>query len=408
MSLLACHVGAEEVPSTFDDNDGGFVDDGADFDDDDDDAPEPYDGGGFDDTVGDTTAGPVDAFSGAPTLPGAAEPLDFPLEMMAQGGSAGMGDDFLDGIFGGNWAGPGGAWKHTKTDKGDGTKDKKAPKEKFVLDFSIEIPASALAGADVPTAYTLSAAVLENNTEESTTMPEDLHYQLKDLCTLFTKPSVRVGQGQSAGDGGVGSSAGGGGDWYDYGNENDMENFCPDMDAGGAGMDDDDDDCGGGGMGFDDSIADESGMIGAPQLVGDTKINYARAAAKLDVHLLKESIWETIEDKQQPLSESTNKKKQDDGVVQGFQSVIGGVNEHVPVEKKEMLKDVSVPFCFICLLHLANEKNLVLTDDKLGRLNRLDIGPDGSEGEGSGSCDWATASKNFDKIVGKSGAVRAA
>ena len=99
MSLLACHVGAEEVPSTFDDNDGGFVDDGADFDDDDDDAPEPYDGGGFDDTVGDTTAGPVDAFSGAPTLPGAAEPLDFPLEMMAQGGSAGMGDDFLDGIF---------------------------------------------------------------------------------------------------------------------------------------------------------------------------------------------------------------------------------------------------------------------------------------------------------------------
>ena len=40
-------------------------------------------------------------------------------------------------------------------------KPKKAPKEKFVIDFSIQIPESALAGVDLPTAYTLSAAALE-------------------------------------------------------------------------------------------------------------------------------------------------------------------------------------------------------------------------------------------------------
>ena len=387
------------MPSTFDDgDDGGFVDDGADFDDDDDEGFSADGGGGLDE-AGNDGAGAVDAFSSGPAVPDP-EPLDFPLEMMAQAGGGGERGDFRDSIFGANWAGPGGTWKHAK-DKGDKTKDKKAPKEKFVLDYSVQVPDSALACAKSPTAFTLSAAALENNTEELTTMPEDLHYQLTDLCTLFTKPKVRVGQGQSAGDAGVGSATGDG--WYDYGNENDMENFCPDMDAGGA---DDDDDCSGG-MGMDDSMVDESGMIGAPQLVGDTKINYARAAKKVDVHLLKESIWETIEDKQQPLSDATNKSKRGDAAVQGFQSVIGGVNEHVPSEKKEMLKDVSVPFCFICLLHLANEKNLVLTDDKLGRLNRLDIGPDGSDGEGTGSCDWATASKNFDKIAGKSGAVRA-
>ena len=388
---------AEEMPSTFDDDDeaGGFVDDGADFDDDDDGAGATYDGG--DEPAGDS-AHMVDAFSGAPKVAGAEELLDFPLEMMAQGGGDGMRGDFRDSIFGANWAGPGGKWKHSK-DKPDGATDKKGPKEKFVLDFSVQVPDSALECAKAATAFTLSATALENNTEESTTMPEDLHYQLKELCTLFTKPSVRVGQGQSAGDGGAGSAAGGEG-WYDYGNENDMENFCPDLDAGGV---DDDDDCGG----LDDSLVDESGMIGAPQLVGDTKINYARAAKKVDVHLLKESIWDTIEDKQKPLSDATNKSKQGTGVVQGFQSIIGGVNDHVPADKKDMLKDVSVPFCFICLLHLANEKNLVLTDDKLGKLARLDIGPDGSEGEGTGSCDWATASKNFDKIAGKSGAVRA-
>jgi condensin complex subunit 2 len=385
------------MSSTFDDDDAGaFVDDGADFDDDDDGAGAPYDG--MDEPAAE---GAVDAFSSAPTVPGAEEPLDFPLEMMAQDGGDGMRRDFRDSIFGANWAGPGGSWKHSK-DKADGSKDKKAPKEKFVLDFSVKVPGSVLECAKSPTAFTLSAAALENNTEESTTMPEDLHYQLKDLCTLFTKPSVRVAQGQSAGGGGVGSAAGGDG-WYDYGNENDMENFCPDLDAGGM---DDDDDCVGG-MGLEDSTADESGMIGAPQLVGDTKINYARAAKKVDVHLLKESIWDTIEDKHQPLSDATNKSKGDASTVQGFQTVIGGINEHVPDNKKDMLKDVSVPFCFICLLHLANEKNLVLTDDKLGMLSRLDIGPDGSEGEGTGSCDWATASKNFDKIAGKSGAVRA-
>jgi len=382
------------------------VDDGADFDDDDDD-----DGGGFDDDGGfdsSVSGGGVDAFAGAPTVPGAAEPLDFPMEMMAQGGGGG-GEDFMEGVFGGNWAGPGGAWKK-QSEKATGAKEKKAPKEKFVIDFSIQIPESALAGVDLPTAYTLSAAALENNTEESTTMPEDLHYQLKDLCTLFTKPTVRVGQGSSAGGDGVGSSAGGEG-WYDYGNENDMENFCPD--EGGGMDDDDDDDMGGDGGGFGDfgdSQLDDSGMIGAPQLVGDTKINYARAAKKGDVHLLEESIWDTIEDKSKTaLSDASNKKKDAGAVdIRGFQETIGGINEHVPSDKKDMLKDVSVPFCFICLLHLANEKNLVLTDDKLGLLNRLDIGPDGSEGAGTGSCDWATASKNFDKIAGKSGsAVRA-
>ena len=133
-------------------------------------------------------------------------------------------------------------------------------------------------------------------------------------------------------------------------------------------------------------------MIGAPQLVGDTRINYARVANKVDVHVLKEAMLETLEDQvleDKPLSDKSNKKgkkKGDDNM--DFQEVITGINGHVSTEKKELLKDANVSFCFICLLHLANEKNLVLTDDKLGKLNMLAIGPDGSAGAGTGSCDW--------------------
>jgi hypothetical protein len=47
-------------------------------------------------------------------------------------------------IFGGNWAGPGGL-KVAKADKGSDAKTEKAPKEKFSIDFSVAIPADALA-----------------------------------------------------------------------------------------------------------------------------------------------------------------------------------------------------------------------------------------------------------------------
>ncbi|GJJ67745.1 hypothetical protein EMPS_00091 [Entomortierella parvispora] len=42
---------------------------------------------------------------------------------------------------------------------------------------------------------------------------------------------------------------------------------------------------------------------------------------------------------------------------QRFTEIIGGLSKMYPEQK---LRDISVPFCFICLLHLANEKNLLI------------------------------------------------
>ena len=42
-----------------------------------------------------------------------------------------------------------------------------------------------------------------------------------------------------------------------------------------------------------------------------------------------------------------------------FTEMLGDIPKIIP---EEMCSSVSVPFCFICLLHLANEKTLELAD----------------------------------------------
>jgi condensin complex subunit 2 len=362
-----------------------------DIDDDDDDF---YGGDDLDDDGGDAMESDGDPTRfhsmGADAATGAgAEPLDFPMEFLK---SATGGTDlaYLDqAIFGCNWSGPGGTFKNSKSQKPDATKEKQ-PKEKFLLDFTRPVPASALAGGEAKETYTLSQGAIDNASEASTTMPEDHHYQLRDLLVLFSKPLIAPRSGRASQDV-VDSTSDAG--WYDYANDNDAENFCPDM----GDDDDDDDDCP-----TESSMLDEDiGLVGVPQLVGKVPINYARAAKKVDVQVLKESIWNTIDADASCKAGKTKQSAAQEQSPKTFQSVMSGVSSHVPLAKKEMMKDVSVPFCFICLLHLANEKNLVLTDDKLGALNRLDITEDGLGKVASGSCDWKTASGQLTEITNR-------
>ena len=130
----------------------------------------------------------------------------------------------------------------------------------------------AAAGAKATT-HCLSDRVLRDATEEATTLPEDVHYDIRSLCTLFSKPDVVVQSMFSAKRPGLGG--GGASGWYDYENANDQENYCPDMGGDdGGGMDDDDDDGGGfddDGGGFDSNqTMNGSCMIDAPLQVHDS------------------------------------------------------------------------------------------------------------------------------------------
>lgn len=127
---------------------------------------------------------------------------------------------------------------------------------------------------------------------------------------------------------------------------------------------------------------------------------YARVAKKVDIRRLKEEMWrgmgarleEGVEDRKadkvdekkgreedQPQEGGGEKQKEDrekapsgdapDGSLR-FTSVMNGLTTAYP---EPAMRDISTSYCFICLLHLANEKGLVLS-------NGTDGGIEGRQG----------------------------
>lgn len=73
-------------------------------------------------------------------------------------------------------------------------------------------------------------------------------------------------------------------------------------------------------------------------------LNYARTSKKVDIKLLKDNIWKNMES-----SGVENKSNIE------FTKMMDNLGKQY--EQKEWT-DISVQFCFICLLHLANENGL--------------------------------------------------
>ena len=61
---------------------------------------------------------------------------------------------------------------------------------------------------------------------------------------------------------------------------------------------------------------------------------------------------------EQPLQDSSMDKEQD---TLKFTDVINSLQTVYP---KQALSDISTSYCFICLLHLANEKGLVINNEE--------------------------------------------
>ncbi|KAJ3366601.1 hypothetical protein GGF31_008022 [Allomyces arbusculus] len=103
-------------------------------------------------------------------------------------------------------------------------------------------------------------------------------------------------------------------------------------------------------------------------------LNYAKRAKRVDVKRLKETMWRKIRSRHSlaranaarahPTAtaedEPAQHQQQDDAQTDPalhLKSVVAALADDYSADK---IKDISVPFCFICLLHLANEKNLRL------------------------------------------------
>ncbi|CAH0026660.1 unnamed protein product [Clonostachys rhizophaga] len=253
-------------------------------------------------------------------------------------------------------------------------------------------------------------------------LPDDKHFHSRSLLSLFLKPKARIGQ-RKVGFGGRGiattvadSLQPGEMDEAFWARQNDPldnhddtvapqgdydANFFQDDGLPFAGVDDDDD------LEFADAreqfTPDLNGDVGITEGVGITAmlggemtsaitgafgttlvtqtrrirpeyVQYARVAKKVDVRRLKEEIWRgmAFDDLETPPTPA------DDEPLPGmgdpslkFTSVMNGLKTAYP---PKMMNDISTSFCFISLLHLANEKGLVI--EKTEDLEELNIRKD--------------------------------
>lgn len=97
-------------------------------------------------------------------------------------------------------------------------------------------------------------------------------------------------------------------------------------------------------------------LIDAPIQVEKIHINYAKRANRIDIELLKNSIWGGLAE-----SNKLNEQKMVPKVQQpkNFTEVLQTVPKVLP---KAQVDDLSIPLCFICLLELANKKGLQIEE----------------------------------------------
>ncbi|PGG95262.1 hypothetical protein AJ80_09994 [Polytolypa hystricis UAMH7299] len=133
----------------------------------------------------------------------------------------------------------------------------------------------------------------------------------------------------------------------------------------------------GGALGFGSQLVTQGGRRVRPDYVA-----YARVAKKVDVRRLKEEMWKGMgdglvaslsfnsaspsaavtshvqnTDAAQPAPTPGLEKESEENDSLRFTSVMNGLTAAYP---PEAMRDISTSYCFICLLHLANEKGLVL------------------------------------------------
>ncbi|KAM6432455.1 condensin complex subunit 2 [Liasis olivaceus] len=284
------------------------------------------------------------------------------------------------------WAGPE-HWRFKPRHKGDANSERiskrKTIKKVFEINFDEEIEFE-LHFCKTRAATILAKSTLENQNKKSNTLPADFHYNPDNLTQLFLKPEIDPWkmplQGNSSGhdDDEVGE--------YDYNNPNDISNFCPAVQD--ADSDDDNDPLdfiGEGGMfemtanptggdsqdaeldrdvkGLNISTYHEANLVAEPQKVNKIDIQYAKTAKKMDMKMLKQTMWLLLKDvpKNQTEEESEGTEKMVGSSLVSSQKVFSNITKDLLHSLPSvMAKNLSVPLAFACLLHLANEKNLKL------------------------------------------------
>ncbi|KAI9747936.1 MAG: hypothetical protein M1815_003744 [Lichina confinis] len=360
---------------------------------------------------------------------------DYVLSLSRDRANGGAHDDILsyfDDALRKNWAGP----EHWRIRKIKDLTKAAAPapkvrkeKEPFEIDFLAPLDAKVAAMIYTP-ATSGSAIALPKTQWKSKTrnlLPDDKHFSSRQLVQLFLKPKARLRTRRRAAgphNGQARTGAENQEELMDEGywardaaakSEGDVQgnydaNFFQDdglVFPGGL-PDDDDDDFVDARDNFRDADgkegvgggADPPGSSGPDggygnQLVTQGRrlrpeyVQYARVAKKVDVRRLKEEMWkgmglevdpppasarQSLDPESTPSPEEPPMPKPTDPLTATPLKFTTVINNLQFVYPEPAMADISTSYCFICLLHLANEKGLEIVSDE--RLTELDIRKD--------------------------------
>ncbi|KAI5857894.1 condensin complex subunit 2/barren [Tricharina praecox] len=338
---------------------------------------------------------------------------------------------YFDERVGTNWAGP----EHWRIRR---IKDSSKPantaprprkeKETFEINFmdpTADAPAEVLGPPKLPSSINMPRK--DRISKSRNLLPDDKHFNSRQLIRMFLKPDASVlrRRKNNAGPGGMlpqndeppenldeefwakenmageiqaSSTPGPKGD-YDANFFNDDRLDLP------AGLEDDDDDAFADAResfspGIDGAAATAGGAVPqsqnpfstqaldfGSQLVAQARrirpeyVQYARVAKKVDVRKLKENIWSGL--KFAPGQDPDNSIRSEEPTPDPFEEprkFTRVMNNLCAVYPEKVMSDISTSYCFICLLHLANEKGLIVEEEG-GTLQELVIRKDPAANE---------------------------
>ncbi|KNC52500.1 uncharacterized protein AMSG_12130 [Thecamonas trahens ATCC 50062] len=288
----------------------------------------------------------------------AASALDSVLRMTKESSVASEYGFFAPGAVK-SWAGPTN-WKYSGSAraraaaKSDGSA--KSKKAKFFLQLAPPLAIDlATLGKTSSKSTTLKASTLAKASKDAHLLPPDIHYDIAELTHFALRPSFALSLPGAAAAHHPTSMAAAlssrGGGFGGFGSDNDDDDngewafFGDAPDAPGAGTD------------LGDADVD---LLDDPRRVAKIDINYERVAKKVDVKALKRGVWAqlTVDEPREALaSKSALPPRMDDERAVTFSSVVADLPSTLP---RRVMQDASVPFAFICLLHLCNEKGLMI------------------------------------------------
>ncbi|WVQ97904.1 hypothetical protein IAU59_005021 [Kwoniella sp. CBS 9459] len=374
--------------------------------------------------------------------------------------------DYFDKGFGKSWAGAE-HWKLRKVTKkdaaipggviGESAKVPKAAKTPFTIDFASASTAATssktLFAPASKSTITLPSSKSSRSSKKSGAgkrkeewlLPDDMHFSSRQLLRLFLKPkfslrmrrnghTVRMAENpngeidenfwaQAAADR---ADAGVDGEGMDFDSQPapfESQFFHDDGDDGYVDDALDASDPSGMGMGMDE--ADDLWQATQDQELRKSRpetVHFAKKAKRVDVKRLKDDIWNGLKSLIPPEKDESSEDDADTPqtpvepteAVKTFDSIITSLRSTYPNEK---MSEISTSFCFICLLHLANEEGLKIETARYDGKEGEDVGCqgmlEGYEGEvGAGGLFETSKKKRLDegerkdRIVGELQAMR--